>query len=129
MIERRDAEGTQVSADWGRLFLCEMHLAILSGEGGGSVAVLLRNFRSILRIMISGEKELVAMLEQVRENPQFDSDGHYNARCDMIMGLLCKARKRNGQAVEYLTKARTVVEMAGKSPMLARIDSALSELR
>ncbi len=129
VIERRDAEGTQVSADWGRLFLCEMHLAILSGEGGGSVAVLLRNFRSILRIMISGEKELVAMLEQVRENPQFDSDGHYNARCDMIMGLLCKARKRNGQAVEYLTKARTVVEMAGQSPMLARIDSALSELR
>ena len=35
------------------------------------------------------------MIEQVRQNPQFDPKGHYIARCDMIMGLLYKAEKRN----------------------------------
>lgn len=128
VIRKRDADGTQTAADWGRLFLCELHLAILTGEGGGSISVLLRNFRSIVRVMISGEKEMIAMIEHVRQNPQFDTRGHYIARCDMIMGLLYKAKKKTPLAIEHLQRARIVVETAGQSPMLARIDAALAEL-
>jgi len=127
-VRRRTEEGTQVSADWARLFLCEMYLAILTGEGGGSLGVLIRNFRSILWIMLFGQKRLIAMIEQVRSNPQFDPRGHYVARCDMILGLLYKARKKRDLAVEHLTKARIIVETAGRSPMLTRIDGALAEL-
>jgi len=127
-IQKRTDEGTQVSADWARLFLCEMYLAILTGEGGGSLKVLIRNFRSILWVMLFGRKRLIAMIEQVRRNPQFDDNGHYIARCDMIMGLLYKARKKKSQAKDYLTKARVIVESAGRSPMLSRIDAALAEL-
>ncbi|MCG7521378.1 AAA family ATPase [Ruegeria sp. Ofav3-42] len=127
-IQRRTDEGTQVSADWARLFLCEMYLAILTGEGGGSIGVLIRNFRSIIWVMLFGRKRLIAMIEQVRSNPQFDKKGHYIARCDMIMGLFYKAKKKKSQARDYLTKARVVVETAGRSPMLTRIDAALAEL-
>nr|WP_302479300.1 AAA family ATPase [Ruegeria arenilitoris] len=127
-IQRRTDEGTQVSADWARLFLCEMYLAILTGEGGGSISVLIKNFRSIIWVMLFGRKRLIAMIEQVRSNPQFDKKGHYIARCDMIMGLLYKAKKKKSQAKDYLTKARVVVESAGRSPMLTRIDAALAEL-
>lgn len=127
-IQKRTDEGTQVSADWARLFLCEMYLAILTGEGGGSLSVLIRNFRTIIWVMLFGRKRLIAMIEQVRKNPQFDEKGHYIARCDMIIGLLYKAKKKKPQARDYLTKARVVVETAGRSPMLTRIDAALAEL-
>ncbi|WP_160175174.1 ATP-binding protein [Ruegeria halocynthiae] len=127
-IQKRTDEGTLISADWARLFLCELYLAILTGEGGGSLGVLFRNFWSIVWVMLFGEKRLVAMVDQVRKNPQFDDRGHYIARCDMIMGLLYKARKKKAQAIEYLTKARVIVETAGHSPMLTRIDTALADL-
>ncbi|WP_420584991.1 ATP-binding protein [Ruegeria sp.] len=127
-IQKRTDEGTQVAADWARLFLCEMYLAILTGEGGASLGVLLRNFRPILWVMLFGRKRLIEMIEQVRKNPQFDEKGHYIARCDMIVGLLYKAKKQKALAKDYLTRARVIVESAGRSPMLTRIDAALSEL-
>ncbi len=127
-IQKRTDQGTLVSADWARLFLCEMYLSILTGEGGGSIKVLFRNFWSIVWILLFGEKRLIAMIEMVRRNPQFDEKGHYIARCDMMMGLLYKAKKKKTQAKDYLTKARVVVESAGRSPMLTRIDAALAEL-
>ncbi|WP_170764894.1 AAA family ATPase [Ruegeria lacuscaerulensis] len=127
-IQKRTDQGTLVSADWARLFLCEMYLSILTGEGGGSIKVLIKNLRSIVWVMLFGEKRLIAMIETVRKNPQFDEKGHYIARCDMMMGLLYKAKKKKSRARDYLTKARVVVEAAGRSPMLARIDAALAEL-
>ncbi|MEL6683185.1 MAG: adenylate/guanylate cyclase domain-containing protein [Pseudomonadota bacterium] len=127
-IERRSVEGTSVAADWARLFLCELYLAILTGEGGASIQVFIKNFRPILSVMLFGEKRLMTMLDSIRQNPQFDPQGHYIARCDMILGLLYKSKKKKDLAREYLTKAQVVVETAGKSPMLTRINDALLEL-
>lgn len=127
-IRKRMDEGTKVAADWARIFLCELYLAILTGEGGGSLSVLLRNLSSIAHVMLFGEKKLFAMIDEVRQNPQFDDKGHYIARCDMILGLLYKARKKRVLAIEHLTKARVIVETAGQTPLLARIDKALAEL-
>ncbi len=128
VIRLRDRDGAKVAADWARLYLCELYLAVLSREGGGSFWTLLRNIRSIIRISLSGEKRVAALIEQVRENPQFDDDGHYVARCNMIMGLMCKAKKQERKARQYLSSARSVVQSSGNSPMLERIDHALAEL-
>ena len=127
-IEKRINEGTQIATDWARLFLCELYLAILTGDGGASLGVLLRNFRSIIWVMLFGEKRLITMIDQIRRNPSFENDGYYIARCDMIMGLLYKSKKQRRLALEYLTRAKVVVETAGKSPMLTRIHDALAEL-
>lgn len=127
-IARREKEGFQVAADWYRLYLCEVYLAILSGQGGASLGVLLRNIRSLIGVLLFGEKRIVALIEQVRANPQFDRDGHYIGRAEMILGLMYKARKKKALAIRHLTEARRIVEPSGSSPMLTRIEVALAEL-
>jgi hypothetical protein len=64
----------------------------------------------------------------VRSNPQFDPDGHYIGRAEMILGLLYKAKKKKALAASHLTEARRIVGAFGPSPMLTRIEAALAEL-
>ncbi|MCE8532275.1 AAA family ATPase [Ruegeria pomeroyi] len=127
-IDRREAEGMQIGADWNRLFLSEVYLQILSGEGGASLGVLLRNFRCLAGVMLTGEKQIKALIDKARQNPQFDRDGHYFARGEMILGLLCKTKKRNQQALDHLETAHRLIAPTGASPMLTRIEEALAEL-
>jgi hypothetical protein len=127
-INLRQQEGMQIGADWNRLFLSEVYLQILSGEGGASIGVLLRNFRTLVGVMVNGEKRIVALIELARQNPQFDRDGHYYARGEMILGLLCKIKKRKTEAVEHLRTAHRLIAPTGSSPMLTRIEQALADL-
>ncbi|MFO1115135.1 MAG: adenylate/guanylate cyclase domain-containing protein [Beijerinckiaceae bacterium] len=127
-IARSEQEGYRASADWCRMFLCEIYLGILSGEGDASPAVLLRNAGAISKVLAFGPKRIVSLLSQVRSNPQFDREGHYIGRAEMILGLLYKAKKKKALALQHLTEAQRIVRAFGPSPMLARIDTALGEL-
>ena len=127
-IAQREAEGAQIAADWNRLFLSEVYLQILSGEGGASLGVLLRNFGKLVGVMVQGEKRIIALIERARQNPQFDADGHYYARGEMILGLLCKLKKKKPQAIAHLTTAHKLIAPTGASPMLTRIEDALADL-
>ena len=126
-ISRRDEEGYRASADWCRLFLCEIYLDILSGTGKPSLGLFLRNFRSLASVLTFGAKRIRALIEQVRSNPQFDREGHFIGRAEMILGLLYKAKKQKALARTHLTEARRIVSAFGPSPMLARIEAALAE--
>jgi hypothetical protein len=75
-----------------------------------------------------GAKRIVALIEQVRSNPQFDRNGHYIGRAEMILGLLYKAKKKKVLAARHLTEARRISSAFGPSPMLTRIETALAEL-
>jgi class 3 adenylate cyclase len=125
-IERREKEGYRASADWCRMFLCELYLEILSGKG--SLGLFLRNFWSLMWVLMFGAKRIVSLIEQVRSNPQFDREGHYIGRTEMILGLLHKAKKKKSLAASHLTEARRIVSAFGPSPMLTRIEAALAEL-
>jgi len=46
----------------------------------------------------------------------------------MILGLLYKAKKKPALALEHLTEAKRIVSQFGPTPILARIDAALTEL-
>lgn len=127
-IARREQEGYQTAADWYRLFLCEVYLEILSGKGGASLGVLLRNIRSLSGVFMFGAKRIFSLVEQVRSNPQFDRDGHHIGRTEMILGLLYKIKKKNVLARRHLTEALRIVKPSGPSPMLTRIEEALAEL-
>lgn len=128
MIAAREAEGRQSAADWCRLFLCEIYLEILSGKGGVAPGVLLRNLRTLARVLLRGERLVVALTDAVRANPQFDREGHYIGRVEMALGLLHKAKGRAARARRHLDEARRIIGPAGPSPMLARIETALTEL-
>jgi len=127
-IARREAEGYQTTADWNRLFLAEVYLEILSGNGEVSPGVVLRNIRSLSGVLVFGAKRIEALIERVRANPHFDPDGFHIARAEMILGLLHKVKKRDAPAWRHLAKARSIVQQEGASPLLKRIDSALEGL-
>lgn len=127
-IAQREAEGFMAAADWSRLYLCEVYLAILSGQGGASLSVLMRNLRSVARVLIFGAKRIEALVAQVRSNRQFDPDGHYVGRTEMILGLLYKTKKARTLAAQHLTEARRIFKSAGPSAILTRIELALAEV-
>ena len=110
------------------MFLCEVYLDILSGKGGASLGLLLRNIRSLTWVFMFGATRIVSLIEQVRANPQFDREGHYIGRTEMILGLLFKAKKKKALAARHLTEARRIFSAFGPSPTLSRVETALAEL-
>jgi hypothetical protein len=45
-----------------------------------------------------------------------------------VLGLLYKAKKRRGLAVQHLTEAKRIISQFGQTPMLAKIEAALAEV-
>jgi hypothetical protein len=127
-IARRENEGYRAAADWGRMFLCEVYLEILSGKGDASLGLLMRNFWALAGVYAFGAKRIVSLIEKVRSNPQFDRDGHYIGRTEMILGLLYKAKKKKAFGARHLTEARRILSAFGPSPTLTRVEAALAEL-
>jgi len=115
-------------ADWYRLFLCEIYLEIISGAEKPPLSVLLRNIVTILKVVFTARRRVLALLGNIRKNPQFDPNGHYVGRCEMIVGLLYKTKKKRRLAIEHLTEAKRIASQFGPTPMLAKIEAALAEL-
>jgi len=127
-ILARERDGFAIMADNYRMFLCEIYLEIISGEEKPPMKVLLRNLFTLAAVMFTAEKRIRALVERVRQNPQFDPNGHHIGRCEMMLGLLYKAKKKRTLAVQHLTEAKRLVAESGSSPILAKIDAALAEL-
>jgi class 3 adenylate cyclase len=125
-ITQCEKEGFQIAADWYRLFLSEVYLEILSGNGGASISVLLRNIRSLSWVIVRGGKLIPEMIQKVRANPMLDPDGHHIGRAEMILGLFYKVKKRKALARQHLSEAQRIIAPAGPSPILTRIEDALA---
>ena len=128
IIAAADSRGRAGHADWCRLLLCEIHVAVLSGEGETSPWVALKNLRALVHVFLRGEREVIALVETVRANGQFDPEGNFIGAAEMILGLMFKARRKPLLARQHLTEARRIVAPSGPSAMLARIDAALAGL-
>ena len=128
IIRDLEARGNATYAGWNRLFLCEILLEILSGKGVPPLGVLVRNLPTLVGVMVFGRSRIEAQIAQVRANPVFDANGHYIARSEMILGLLCKIRKKPAEARVHLERALGIVEPAGPSGLLTRIQSELADL-
>ena len=128
IIKIRELEGSYPAADWSRLYLCELYLAVLSGQGEASLGVVMRNISALSRIIFSGHKQILSLVEHVKKNTQFDENGHYYARCELVLGLLYKIKKKAKRAKAHLLEAQRIVEPSGPSPMLTRINEALTDL-
>ena len=127
-ILRREQDGYRAVADWQRLFLSEIYLEIISGKERPSASVLARNALTLVSVTIMARKRILKLVERVRQNPQFDPNGHFIARCEMILGLLYKSKKKRALAVQHLTEAKRISSQFGPTPMLAKIEAALAEL-
>lgn len=127
-IQEREQEGYEPAANWSRLYLCEIYLAIITGEGEASFTTLARNTKTLLPILLNGKKRIETLVDKIRNCPQFDRDGHHIAHCELILGLLYKAKKKPAVARSHLEKAHKIIKQVGLSPMLSRIDTAISEV-
>jgi hypothetical protein len=128
-ILAREREGYPDMAGVYRIYLCEIYLEIITGMEKPPIKVLMRNFFTLAVIMVTAEKRIRGLVERVRQNPRFDPNGHHIGHCEMILGLLHKAKKKRALAVRHLTEARRIISQSGSTPALARIDAALAELR
>ena len=128
VIKQREKEGYDTSANWSRLHLCEVYLAILGGEGEASMSTLFRNAGALASIFLKGKKRILSLVEQIQANPQFDPDGHHIAHSELILGLLHKLQRKRTTAIQHLQKAHAIVKLSGESPMLERIESVLKDL-
>jgi hypothetical protein len=68
------------------------------------------------------------LIAHVLENPHYDPEGHYVGHAQMILGVLFKIKKKRALALHHLTEAKRILSAFGQSPMLARLDAALTEL-
>jgi class 3 adenylate cyclase len=127
-ILKREREGYRGSADWCRMGLCEIYLEIISGTEKPPVKVIARNLLTLVAVMLTAERRILKLVARVRENPQYDRNGYHFGRCEMILGLLYRAKKKRILAVQHLTEAKRVASQFGRSPMLARIEAALEGL-
>ncbi len=92
-IARREDEGLRGMAHLSRLLLCEIYLRMVSGTGKPSLGFLLRNLGTLLRTALSVESRVAALVGQVRQAPWIDPNGMTIGHCEMILGLLYKARR------------------------------------
>ncbi len=127
-IASRDREGFLPAADWSRLYLCEVYLAVLSARASGSPRPPLRDLPLLIGIRLFGARRIKALVARVRANPQFAVDGQYFGRTALILGSLYKLRKRRRLAARHLDEARRVFQATGPSALLTRIETALAEV-
>jgi class 3 adenylate cyclase len=127
-IARIEEAGMRAVSYQSRQTLCEIYLQIISGTGKPSLQFLLRNFGTLFRVAISVESRVTKLVGQVRQSAQLDPDGMAVGRCEMIVGLLYKAKKKRALALPHLIEAKRIVSQFGPTPMLARIEAALAEL-
>jgi hypothetical protein len=127
-ISRREQEGYRAAADWYRAFLCEIYLEIIAGTEKPSLKLLMKNFLTLIAVISTAPRRILALVSDIRRNPRFDPNGHFISRVEMIVGLLYKAKKKRTLAIQHLTEAKRIVSQFGHTPMLAKIEAALAEL-
>jgi hypothetical protein len=126
-ILKQENDGYPAAADLYRLNLAEVYLQIMGNETP-PLSLLLKNLPIILTVMVTGFSRIFALTTRVSENPHFHPEGHHAGRTQMILGLLYKLKRKRAPALEHLTEARRILSKFGQTPMLTRIEVALTEL-
>jgi hypothetical protein len=78
--------------------------------------------------MATAPARIRALTLHVLENPHFHPEGTFVGRAHMILGLLYKAKRKRGPALQHLTEARRILSPFGQTPVLARVETALAEM-
>ena len=78
--------------------------------------------------MVAGAPRITTLMTRVLENSQYNHDGIFVGRAQMILGLLYKAKKKRALALQHLTEAKRILSQFGQTPILARVETALAEL-
>ncbi len=125
---RRDKEGYVADANWCRFNLAEVYLEIIAGGEKPPFVVLLKNLSILLKVMVTASSRIRALVALAPQHPQYEPNGFYTGKSEMLLGLLYKAKKRRALAIQHLTEAQRIFSQFGQTPVLARVETALVEL-
>jgi class 3 adenylate cyclase/tetratricopeptide (TPR) repeat protein len=128
-ISRQENKGYLFLADYYRLLLCEVYLQIISGNEKLPLASLLKNLPILLKVSFTALARIHALTKRVLENRGLDASGQHVGSAHKALGLLYKVKKRRALALEHLTEAKRIFSQFGPSPVLTRVETALTELR
>jgi hypothetical protein len=90
-------------------------LQIMGGKEKPPFPVLFKNLPIILKVMITGSLRIRTLMTRVLENPQFDHEGYFVGRAQMILGLLYWAKKKRALALQHLTEAKRILSQFGQT--------------
>jgi DDE domain len=127
-ISRLEKEGIVGMANLLRMVLADVYVRMISGTERAPLWVVVRNFPTLLEAAIVAEGRVKALIKHVCSRPHVDREGTVFGRCEMILGLLCKAKKRRAEAISHLTEAKRLLTQLGPTPALDRVEQALRDL-
>ncbi|HEY2663246.1 MAG TPA: hypothetical protein VGI47_02810, partial [Candidatus Binataceae bacterium] len=127
-IVRREQEGYRAAADWYRLILCYVYIDVLEGREKAPLQVILRNLFCLVKLKLTGLREIDHLMDVVRANPLFDPEGFHHAKINMVLGLRWMLARRADRARPYLNEARRLALPFGPTPISKRIDAAIARL-
>ena len=127
-ILKREREDYPLMSVWYRFFLAEVYLQIVGGKEKLPFLSMIKNLPILLKVMVTGSSRIRALMAHVLESPHIDPAGHNVGQAQMILGLLFKIKKKRALALQHLNEAKRILSQFGPSPMLARLDAALTEL-
>ena len=82
----------------------------------------------LVRVTFTAPSFIHASMMRILEDPFFDPSGLHAGRAQMMLGLLYKIRNNYALAVQHLTEAKRILSQFGQTPILARVETALTEL-
>jgi class 3 adenylate cyclase len=128
-ILRLQKNGMVGMANLLRTALAEVYVRIISRTERPPLWVAVRNFPILLWVTFTAEARTRALIKDVCNCPHVNREGAVFGRCEMLLGLLCKAKKRRVEALSHLTEAKRLLAQLGPTPALDRVEQALRELQ
>jgi class 3 adenylate cyclase len=137
LIARSEGElGYRAYADFTRLFLAEIYLALLRSRAKTllhsrakpPLRVVLANLWFLTKVKRVGPKRVAALLNSALRNEQFHEQGVLRSRIELDLGLLQKLLKKQDLARAHLMRARLAASAQHATAMLAKIETAIQSL-
>jgi class 3 adenylate cyclase len=126
---RRERDGMRASADWYRMFLCEIYLQIILGKATLPAKTIAKNIAALAKIKLIGRRFIVSTVANIRKNPHFEAEGYHIGRCEMILGELLKFDRKREGAISHLTEARRIMSQYSRTSMLSRVEADMAEIQ
>lgn len=129
VIERAENEyGYRSYANWGRIYLAEFYIAVLTGTGKASLRVLLKNLLFLMRTKPTAAAKASALLREAMADPWFSERGVTRARIEFDLGQICRATGRTDLARGHFETARAIAIAQNVPNWLTKIDAVTVHL-
>ena len=129
VIERCETQYCyQFYADFARLHLAEMYLALLRPKERPPLQLLLKNPMFLMYARVMARWKAEELLNAASRNKTFSNEGVFRARIDFDFAQLYIATNKLDLARKHLERALMVAARQSAFPLIARVDAAIAAL-